>query len=65
LGFSATVHYLDDFLIISLSKDTSRRDLEKFEVFCKEVVIPLAPDKAFGPEIILPFLGITLDTVRF
>ncbi|XP_064635798.1 uncharacterized protein LOC135492980 [Lineus longissimus] len=47
LGFSSVVHVLDDFLFISLSKDASKRDLEKFEAFCKEEGIPLAPEKTF------------------
>lgn len=65
LGASGVVHVLDDFLFIEPNKLSCDRILSDFQNMCKMIGLPLAPDKTFGPEQILPFLGITLDTIKF
>ena len=57
------VHVLDDFLFITNNYDSCLAALETFTMICKDIGVPLAPEKTVGPEQILPFLGIQLDTV--
>ena len=56
-------HVLDDFLCIGASEEACRDALLGFIAICEEIGMPMAPDKTMGPERVLPFLGITLDTV--
>ena len=56
--------YLDDFLIISESKEQGERDLKSFLDLCKEIGVPMAEDKTIGPFQVLEFLGLELDTVQ-
>ncbi|XP_069142117.1 uncharacterized protein [Argopecten irradians] len=64
LRATAVVHVLDDFLFIEKTGTHCQEILSAFQDMCKSVGIPLAPDKTFGPSQILPFLGITLDTIN-
>ena len=57
-------HVLDDFLFIANSFEMARDALSKFTSVCNEIGIPIAREKTMGPEEVLPFLGITLDTVK-
>lgn len=63
LGIRNMVHVIDDFLIIAESEASCAEYLRRFQKFCGKVGIPLSPEKTFGPATMLPFLGITLDTV--
>ena len=58
------VHVLDDFLFITDSYDTCLSALNCFTDLCKDIGVPLAPEKTVGPDQILPFLGIQLDSVE-
>lgn len=60
---SAIVHVLDDFLFIESSLSQCAQSLQNFTKLCSEIGVPLAPDKTFGPDQVMPFLGITLDTI--
>lgn len=64
LGVTAMIHVIDDFLIVSDSADKCNQDLMAFVDLCKEIGVPLAPDKTVGPSTSIPFLGIILDTVN-
>ncbi|XP_033730175.1 uncharacterized protein LOC117319492 [Pecten maximus] len=58
------VHVLDDFLFIARTKSECEAILNSFQDMCSFIGIPLAPEKTFGPAQVLPFLGITLDSVN-
>ena len=55
---------LDDFAFISSSFQSTKSALEKFIWICGVLGFPIAEEKTMGPATTLPFLGITLDTVR-
>lgn len=62
-GIASLLHYLDDFLIISNSKKQGQEDLDLFLDLCDEVNIPIARNKTEGPEQVLIFLGLEIDTI--
>ena len=64
LGARAVLHILDDFLFIAQSKGQCEHDLDNFILMCNYLGVPLAPEKTVGPETVLQFSGITLDSVR-
>ena len=64
LGASSVLHILDDFLFIAKTKDRCEADLGKFISLCHHLGVPLAPEKTVGPDTVLQFAGITLDSVR-
>ena len=55
---------LDDFLFVSDSAQRCKKGLAKFLQICSLIGIPIAHHKTVGPARVLPFLGITLDTVK-
>ena len=57
-------HVLDDFLLIAKSKLSCKNLLSRFISLCTYLGVPIAPEKTVGPETELPFLGITLDSIR-
>ena len=57
-------HMLDDFLFIANSFELASEALHHFAVMCRDIGIPIAIEKTMGPAEVLPFLGITLDTVK-
>lgn len=57
-------HILDDFLIVAQTKELTDYNLKTFLHICKEIGIPMAPDKTIGPDTSITFLGIELDTVK-
>ena len=61
---SGVVHFLDDFLFLAPSKDKCLADMQAFMALCANIGVPLAPSKTIAPTTALPFLGITLDSVR-
>ena len=63
LGITEVVHVIDDFLFLAESREKCQADLNKFIAMCSKVGVPLAPDKTMGPLSVIPFLGITLDSV--
>ena len=58
------LHLLDDFLIISLSRETCSQQLSVFLGICDYLGIPIAPEKTCGPATTLSFAGIELDSIR-
>lgn len=62
LGIEAVSHILDDFLLISRTKERGETARKKFESLCQGLGVPLAPDKTEGPTKCLSFAGIELDT---
>ena len=63
LGASSVLHILDDFLFIAKTKDRCEADLGKFISLCHHLGVPLAPEKTVGPDTVLQFAGITLDSM--
>ena len=64
LGASSVLHILDDFLFIAKTKDRCEADLGNFVSLCHQLGVPLAPEKTAGPDTVLQFAGITLDSVK-
>ena len=58
------IHVLDDFLLIAKSKQSCENLLSRFISLCNYLGVPIAPEKTVGPETELPFVGITLDSIR-
>ena len=63
LGIPDIIHILDDFLWIAKTKSECKAQLNRFLSFCDFCSIPIAADKTMGPEQVLPFAGIELNTV--
>ena len=61
LGVSALVHILDDFLIISKSKEEAITNLSAFINLCEDIGVPLSAAKTELPSQVMDFVGITLD----
>lgn len=61
---SEMVHYIDDFLFLADSSTKYTADMNAFSSFCGQMGVSLAPEKTQDPTTVLPFLGITLDTMR-
>ena len=57
-------HILDDFFFVHPSKRGCQALLDKFLWLCNDIGIPIALEKTFGPDQVLPFVGITLDSVN-
>ena len=64
LRASSVLHILDDFLFIAPTKDQCNRDLANFVSLCEYLGVPLAPEKTVGPETVLQFAGIFLDSIH-
>ena len=58
-----TSHVLDDSIFIAASAAACAEGLQVFTDICAKLRIPIAIEKTMGPEQVLPFLGITLDTI--
>lgn len=48
LAIPNIIHILDDFLILEKSHDAYGHGLERFLHFCKDIGVPMAPDKIEG-----------------
>ena len=57
------IHLLDDFLFVAPTYSMCLKALQIFEIICQDLGVPLAPDKTCGPDQILPFAGIELNTI--
>lgn len=63
-GVDYIFHYLDDFLVLGPpNSDTCQQSLSTLERLCTQLGVPLAPEKKKGPAPVLPFLGVTIDTL--
>ena len=62
-NLESTVHYSDDFLLVSGTEYvTARHRLDVLIKLFKDLNIPLALEKLVGPDTILPYLGIDIDS---
>ena len=60
----AELHILDDFLFISPDYHKCQGALHTFQSICRDIGVPLAPEKTEGPAQSLAFAGIHLNTVE-
>ena len=58
------VHYLDDFFFVKGSSKSCKKDLLLFFSICKDINIPLVLSKTLGPDQIMEFLGLEIDTLE-
>ena len=65
LDASPVLHILHDFLFVAKTKDQCARDFQNFIVMCDNLGVPLAPEKTVGPDTVLQFAGITLNSLLF
>ncbi len=64
-GVDHIFHYLDDFAVVGPPNSKAcQRYLDILTRTCRELGVPLAPEKQEGPSTTLIFLGIEIDTVR-
>ena len=64
-GVEVVYHYLDDFAVLGLpDSEQCAQNLHILQSVCKDLGVPLAPEKQAGPSSTIEFLGITIDTVR-
>ena len=59
----SVIHILDDFLFIAPTKSLCLAALSLFQAICRDIGVPLAPEKTVGPSQTLEFAGIFLDTI--
>ena len=57
------IHILDDYLMAAPSFQQCCIDLQNFLSLCQYLGIPIVPEKTVGPQNILSFAGIELDTL--
>ena len=57
------LHLLDDFLLLSHTEETCRKQLELFLMLCSYLGIPMAPEKTVGPSTTIAFAGIELNSI--
>ena len=64
-GVDYIFHYLDDFAVVGPpDSDTCRKYLHILMAICRELEIPLAPEKQDGPTAVITLLRIIIDTIR-
>ena len=56
------IHILDDYLMAAPNFHQCRINLDRFLSLCAYLGVPMAPEKTVGPENVLAFAGIELDT---
>ena len=61
-GCLHVLRYLDDYFLARASQAACARDLDAFQDLCRDLGVPLAPEKLVLPTLCLQFLGITLDS---
>ena len=61
-GVQAVYHYLDDFIVLGPpGSEVCGESLQILHKVCKDLGVPLAPEKQEGPSSVITFLGITID----
>ena len=65
LGVDEIVNILDEFLLLAQVYYRCSKQRSRFLQFLTLAGVPWVPEKTFGPGQILPFVGITLDTIIF
>ena len=65
-GVEFIYHYLNDFVVQGPRPDSEQCDqnLHILQSVCRDLGVPLAPEKQAGPTTNIEFLGIIIDTVR-
>ena len=64
-GIEHIFHYLDNFDVLGLPHSAvCQKNLDTLVRVCKELQVPLAPEKKEGPSTVNVFLGIIIDTMR-
>jgi len=64
-GVKYIYHYLDDFVVLGLpDSEQCGQNLHTLQLVCKDLGVPLAPEKQAGSTSTIEFLGIIIDTVR-
>ena len=64
-GVEWIYHYLDDFTVLGLpGTEQCAQNLHTLQTVCRELGVPLAPEKQAGPSTTIEFLGIIIDTVQ-
>ena len=64
-GVNYVYHYLEDFVVLGPpSCEECDINLQTLKLVCKDLGIPLAPEKQAGPSTCIEFLGIIIDTVK-
>ena len=58
------VHILDDFFLVSVSKQVGTLQLNSFLDMCTDIGLPMAPEKTFWPSNTMAFVGYEIDTVQ-
>jgi len=64
LRVSAVLHILDDFLFILPTREQCATDLKNFLNMCDFLGVPIVHEKTAGPDTVLQFTGIELDSVK-
>ena len=63
LKISFIIHLLDDFFLCEPSKAKCQSSLSSFLELCDSLGVPIAPEKTVGPNQVLSFAGIELDSL--
>ena len=62
-GVSLLLHYVDDFVIIAMSKGEAKNMKSNLMAMFGDLAIPLELDKAHGPQQMIIFLRIEIDMI--
>ena len=57
------IHYFDDFFMVQKLVYVCSSIIASFKEGCKEIGMPVSPEKAVGLVQVIQFLGLTIDTV--
>ena len=57
------IHYLDDFFTVNKYARVCDQTMNVLKQVCKEIQMPIAPEKSESPATVVEFLGLTIDTV--
>ena len=58
------VQYLDDFSIVHRLESVCGNIRQVFKLVCKQIGMPISPDKSEGPSQVIEFLGLTINIVH-
>ena len=64
IGVQFCIHYLDDYFCARKLRHLCQEDMHHIQDTCREIGVPLAPDKVIGPTRIITYLGIQIDAER-
>ena len=56
------IHYLDDFFTFNRYAQVCDQTMNVLKQMCKEIQMPIAPEKSEGPATVVEFLGLMIDT---